>query len=54
MFKGVPVGTQIAWLSISNTGTPPDETRSAEVIHIAVTHGPLAAGGGGNAQPATT
>jgi hypothetical protein len=52
--RGVPVGAQIAWLSISKTGCPIASTRVAEVMNCAATHGPLAAGGGGNAQPATT
>ena len=34
-FKGVPVGTQIAWLSWSSTGTPPANTRVAPMIHWA-------------------
>ena len=52
--SGVPVGAQMAWLSSSSTGCPFDVTRVAAVTHCAVTHGPLAAGGGGSAQPATT
>jgi hypothetical protein len=53
MINGVPVGAQMAWLSISNTGRPFTRTRVAEVTNCAVTHGPLAADGGGNAHPAT-
>ena len=53
MSSGVPVGAQIAWLSSSSSGWPFDVTRSAEVIHCAVTHGPLPALGGGIAHPAT-
>ena len=52
--SGVPVGAQIAWLSNSSNGCPLEVTRVRAVIHCAVTHGPLAAGGGGSAQPATT
>ena len=39
--------------SCSRTGWPPACTRTAAVIHCAVTHGPLAAGGGGKVHPAT-
>src|SRR5829696_5102822 len=52
--NGVPVGAQMAWLSSKSSGTPLDKTRVAEVTHCAVTQGPLAAGGGGSVQPATT
>ena len=52
--NGVPVGAQMAWLSSKSSGTPLDKTRVAEVTHCAVTQGPLAAGGGGSAQPAMT
>jgi hypothetical protein len=31
--KGVPLGTQIAWLSINNTGIPLDNMRVAAVTH---------------------
>jgi hypothetical protein len=48
------VGAQMAWLSSKSSGTPFDKTRVAEVTHCAVTQGPLAAGGGGSVQPATT
>jgi hypothetical protein len=54
IMRGVPVGTQIAWLSSSSNGCPPEVMRVAEVIHCAVTHGPLPAIGGGMAQPAMT
>ena len=54
MTSGVPVGAQIAWLSSNRSGCPLDVTRVAPVIHWAVTQGPLAAGGGGSVQPATT
>jgi hypothetical protein len=50
--SGIPVGVQMAWLSRNNTGIPFAVTRRAAVTHWAVTHGPLAAGGGGNVQPA--
>jgi hypothetical protein len=52
--SGVPVGAQIAWLSKSTTGCPVAKTQVAPLTHCALTHGPLAVGGGGNAQPATT
>ena len=52
--NGVPVGTQIAWLSISNTGMPFDRTRTDPVTNCAVMQGPLATMGGGSAQPAIT
>ena len=51
---GVPVGVQIAWLSNSSSGKPLDVTRTDPMRNCAVTQGPLAAGGGGRAQPATT
>jgi len=52
--KGVTVGAQIAWLLSSKIGTPLANTRVDPVTHWAVTQGPLAAGGGGNAHPAIT
>ena len=52
--SGVPVGAQIAWLSNSSKGWPLEVTRTADVTNCAVTQGPLPAGGGGNAHPATT
>jgi hypothetical protein len=51
--SGVPVGAQIAWLLCTTSGCPFESTRVVPVTHCAVTHGPLAAGGGGNAHPAT-
>jgi hypothetical protein len=36
--NGLPVGTQMDWLSCNNTGTPPARTRVAPVIHCAVAH----------------
>src|SRR5215204_2307878 len=53
-FRPVPVGAHIAWLSCSNKGSPFERTRTEPVTHWAVTHGPFAAGGGGNVQPAIT
>src|SRR4029077_10582333 len=53
MFTPVPFGTQIAWLSCSNTGKPPESTRVAAVIHWAVTHG-IGVTPATNGQPATT
>ena len=54
MISGVPVGAQIAWLLNTTNGCPFEVTRVEPTSHCAETHGPLAAGGGGNAQPATT
>jgi hypothetical protein len=51
--NGVPVGTQIAWLSSKRSGWPSEVMRVALVIHCAVTQGPLPVGGGGMAHPAT-
>ena len=51
--SGVPLGAQIAWLSISTNGCPLLVTRVAAMIHWAVMHGtgpPLRL----NGQPATT
>ncbi|MEZ4769133.1 MAG: hypothetical protein R2844_12005 [Caldilineales bacterium] len=53
MTTGVPVGVQTAGLSASSSGMPIDRTRSEPARNWAVTQGPLATGGGGNAQPAT-
>ena len=50
---GVPVGAQVAWLSNNSNGCPFEVMRVAALVHCAVTQGPLAVGGGGNAQPAT-
>jgi hypothetical protein len=49
---GVPVGAQIAWLENTSSGWPSDVTRVDPTTNCAVTHGPLAAGGGGNPHPA--
>jgi hypothetical protein len=49
--RGVPVGTQVAWLSISKTGAPSEVTRVAKLINCAVTQGPPATGG--RVHPAT-
>lgn len=55
IIRGVPLGTQSAWLLSTTSGCPFEVTRSDPVggSHIAVTHGPLATIGGGSAQPAT-
>jgi len=45
---------QIAWLSKIKSGWPTESTRTDPVMNWAEIHGPLAAGGGGSAQPATT
>jgi hypothetical protein len=50
----VPVGAQIAVLLNTSSGCPIEVTRAVPTTYCAVTHGPLPAGGGGNAQPATT
>ncbi|ANH80392.1 hypothetical protein A8C56_04805 [Niabella ginsenosidivorans] len=39
IIKGVPFGTDIAWLSINNTGMPLQRIRVAPVVHCAVTQG---------------
>jgi hypothetical protein len=44
MRSGVPVGMQVAWLSISKTGPRLDLIRVAKVRNCAVTQGPPAAG----------
>lgn len=51
---GTPVGVQVAWLSINNTGTPPANTRVALVVNCAMRQGPFDPLGGGFGQPATT
>jgi hypothetical protein len=51
--NGVPVGTQVAWLSMSSSGVPLEVTRVALLTHCAETQGPLATFGGGSRQPAT-
>jgi hypothetical protein len=52
--NGVPEGAQMAWLLSTTSGWPFEVTRVDPTVHCAVTHGPLAAGGGGRAHPATT
>ena len=52
--SGVAVGAQSDMLLCTTSGCPFDKTRTVPVSHCAVTQGPFAAGGGGNAQPATT
>jgi len=52
MISGVPLGTQIAWLSSNKTGIPLDVTRVAAVTQLAVTQGD-GAPDTLNAQPAT-
>jgi len=49
--RGVPVGTQVAWLSISKIGAPSEVTRVAKLMNCAVTQGPPARGD--KAHPAT-
>ncbi|MDP5279838.1 hypothetical protein Q9Q95_12965 [Sphingomonas sp. DG1-23] len=51
--SGVPVGAQSDVLDWTISGWPFDSTRVVPVSHWPVTHGPLAAGGGGKAQPVT-
>jgi len=46
--------TQVDTLSKSKTGIPIEVTRTAAVTQVANTQGPLPAGGGGIAHPATT
>ena len=50
--SGVPVGTHVATPVMITTGWPIEVTRTAPMIHCAVAHGPLPAGGA-NAHPAT-
>jgi hypothetical protein len=50
--SGVPVGTHCATPVINASGCPLEVTMTEPTIHIAVTHGPLPAGGT-KAQPAT-
>ena len=52
--SGVPVGAQIAVLLNTSSGCPMEVTRTVPTTYCAVTQGPFATGGGGNAQPATT
>src|SRR5579871_4929129 len=54
MSSGVPLGAQMAWLLSTTSGCPLDVTRVEPTSHCPLTQGPLAAGGGGRAQPATT
>src|SRR5215471_7175065 len=54
IMRGVPVGAHIEVLDCTTSGWPFDNTRVDPVIQVAVTHGPLAAMGGGSAHPATT
>src|SRR5260370_37275376 len=54
MMSGVPVGAPTAMLLRITNGWPLDVTRTEPTVHCPVTQGPFAAGGGGNAQPATT
>ncbi len=51
---GVPVGAQIEVLLWTSRGWPFDVTLVVPLSHCPVTHGPLAAGGGGRTQPAIT
>jgi hypothetical protein len=37
--NGVPLGTQVAWLSSNSTGMAFDVTRVADVVHCPVTQG---------------
>jgi hypothetical protein len=54
IMRGVPVGTQMAWLSIKSSGVPFDTTRVALLTNWAVTQGPFPVGGGGKVHPAIT
>jgi hypothetical protein len=51
--KGVPVGTQPAWLSASSRAWPLDVSLVDAVDQVALTHVPFPLGGGGKGQPAT-
>ena len=52
--SGVPVGTQVAWLSSSNNGWPFEVSRVAAVVHCAVTQGGwVPDDSAGSVQPAT-
>ena len=55
MINGVPVGMAVAMLDWQSNPCPIDFTRMVAVggMKGADTHGPLATGGGGKAQPAT-
>jgi len=52
IINGVPLGTQIAWLSNNKTGMPFEVTRVAAVVHCPVTQG-TGAPETLNGQPAT-
>lgn len=54
MINGVPVGAHTEVLLCTTSGCPFEVTRVVPLVHCAVAHGPLAVGGGGRAQPATT
>jgi hypothetical protein len=51
--SGVPVGTHMAIPVMMSSGWPSEVTRTAPTAQCAVTQGPLPAGGGGMAHPAT-
>jgi hypothetical protein len=50
--SGVAVGTQVAMPLMITSGCPSEVTRTAPIIHCAVTQGPFPAGGT-NAHPTT-
>jgi hypothetical protein len=50
--SGVPVGAQMEVLDCTTSGWPFASTRVVPDSQVAVTHGPLAAVGGGSVQPA--
>jgi hypothetical protein len=52
IIMGVPVGAHSEVLDWHSSGWPFDRTRVVPLSHCPVTQGPLAVGGGGNAQPA--
>ena len=54
IISGVPVGAHTACELNTSSGWPLDNTRVLPLTHCAVTQGPLAVGGGGKVQPATT
>jgi hypothetical protein len=51
MTSGVPVGRQVAMLSISTSGWPFEVTRTAAVVHCAVAQGGAPELIAGNVQP---
>jgi hypothetical protein len=53
IISGVPVGAQMDVLDCTTSGWAFDKTRVDPAIQVAVTHGPLAAVGGGSVHPAT-